>query len=155
MAPLTRIPRAGANFTATRFKGWETFRVFAAQPRSRICPWAKWRASTISSWKARRRPPPERPPLVEDRKITPGYFATMGVPLLRGRDFTQNDAPRQPNVCIINDTLAHECRTNQFSFCGNRNPAGWGEHLIYFLTRSVRLWSHTRLTGLIRERNWE
>src|SRR5260370_42119257 len=32
----------------------------------------------------------------------------MGVPLLRGRDITQNDAPGQPNVCIINDTLARE-----------------------------------------------
>jgi putative ABC transport system permease protein len=55
-------------------------------------------------------PPPSagNAPLVEDRKITPGYFATMGVSLVRGRDFTDNDAPGQPNVCIINDTLARE-----------------------------------------------
>ena len=50
----------------------------------------------------------EKAPLVEDRKITPGYFATMGVPLLRGRDFTDNDGPGQPNACIINDTLARK-----------------------------------------------
>ena len=55
-------------------------------------------------------PPPSagKAPLVEDRKITPGYFATMGVSLLRGRDFTDNDATGQPNVCIINDTLARK-----------------------------------------------
>jgi len=32
----------------------------------------------------------------------------MGVPLLRGRDFTDNDGPGQPNACIINDTLARK-----------------------------------------------
>ena len=45
-------------------------------------------------------------PLTENRKITPGYFETMGVSLLRGRDFTDKDAPDQPNVCIINETIA-------------------------------------------------
>src|SRR5438094_165643 len=33
-------------------------------------------------------------------------------------------------AALMVQSLAHECRTNQFSFCGNRNPAGWGEHLI-------------------------
>jgi len=45
-------------------------------------------------------------PLAEDRKITPGYFESMGGSLLRGRDFTDKDAPDQPNVCIINETIA-------------------------------------------------
>ena len=45
-------------------------------------------------------------PFAENRKITPGYFETMGVSLLRGRDFTDKDAPDQPNVCIINETIA-------------------------------------------------
>jgi putative ABC transport system permease protein len=42
----------------------------------------------------------------ETRKVTPGYFETMEVPVLGGRDFTDHDAPDQPNVCIINETLA-------------------------------------------------
>jgi putative ABC transport system permease protein len=52
-------------------------------------------------------PPPSagKSPLAENRKITPGYFETMGVSLLRGRDFTDKDAPDQPNVCIINETI--------------------------------------------------
>ena len=45
-------------------------------------------------------------PLAENRKITPGYFGTMGVSLLRGRDFTDQDGPDQPNVCIINESIA-------------------------------------------------
>src|SRR6185369_10084453 len=53
-------------------------------------------------------PPPSagNAPLAENRKITPGYFETMGVSLRRGRDFTDKDAPDQPNVCIINEAIA-------------------------------------------------
>jgi putative ABC transport system permease protein len=45
-------------------------------------------------------------PFAENRKITPGYFETMGVSLLRGRDFADQDTPTQPNICIINQTIA-------------------------------------------------
>jgi putative ABC transport system permease protein len=41
-----------------------------------------------------------------DRKVvTPGYFATMRIPLLRGRDFASAD--RAP-VAVVNETLAAE-----------------------------------------------
>src|SRR5437773_1277899 len=53
-------------------------------------------------------PPPSaaNAPLAENRKITPGYFEAMGVSLLRGCDFTDKDGPDQPNVCIINESIA-------------------------------------------------
>jgi putative ABC transport system permease protein len=38
--------------------------------------------------------------------VTPGYFATMGITLLRGRDFTEQDTADAPLVCIINETIA-------------------------------------------------
>jgi putative ABC transport system permease protein len=38
--------------------------------------------------------------------VSPGYFATMGVPLVRGRDFTDDDTLLKPIVCIVNETLA-------------------------------------------------
>ena len=39
--------------------------------------------------------------------VRPGYFATMGTRLIRGRDFTDaDDAPTAPRVVIINETLA-------------------------------------------------
>jgi predicted permease len=34
--------------------------------------------------------------------VSPGYFKTLGVPLLDGRDFTSNDRVDSPTVCIIN-----------------------------------------------------
>jgi len=39
--------------------------------------------------------------------VTPGYFASMGIPLLRGRDFTEQDVPTGAAVAIVNETLAN------------------------------------------------
>lgn len=40
------------------------------------------------------------------RVAGPGYFETIGTPLLRGRDFSDRDDADAPPVVIINDTLA-------------------------------------------------
>ncbi|HYL61307.1 MAG TPA: ABC transporter permease [Candidatus Methylomirabilis sp.] len=40
------------------------------------------------------------------RAVTPGYFETLGVPLLKGRLFTDADRENAPAVCLINATLA-------------------------------------------------
>ena len=39
-------------------------------------------------------------------RIAPGYFATLRMPLLRGRDFTKADSATAPPVAIINETMA-------------------------------------------------
>jgi predicted permease len=38
--------------------------------------------------------------------VAPGYFATMGTSLVRGRDFTASDRTGAPPVAIVNETLA-------------------------------------------------
>lgn len=40
--------------------------------------------------------------------VSPGYFRTMGISLLRGRDFTEQDLPEKTNVAIVSETLARE-----------------------------------------------
>jgi len=47
----------------------------------------------------------------------PGYFTNIGVPVMLGRDFTEQDGPGAPRVAIINDTMA------RFYFA-NQNPIG-------------------------------
>ncbi len=49
--------------------------------------------------------------------ISPGYFATIGSPLIAGRDFSSADRDGSPRVAIINATLAHA----EF---GNASPIG-------------------------------
>jgi putative ABC transport system permease protein len=39
--------------------------------------------------------------------VSPGYFEAMGIPLLTGRAFTDEDGPDAPRVVIINESLAN------------------------------------------------
>jgi predicted permease len=38
--------------------------------------------------------------------VSPGFFASAGIPLLRGRDFAWQDGDRSPNVAIVNVSAA-------------------------------------------------
>jgi predicted permease len=38
--------------------------------------------------------------------VSPGYFTTMRIPLLAGRDFTEQDAPGAPEVAIVGEAAA-------------------------------------------------
>jgi putative ABC transport system permease protein len=52
---------------------------------------------------------PSRPghePAAEHRVITPGYFRTMGIPLVSGRYFNDEDMADTPRVSIINQRAA-------------------------------------------------
>ena len=39
-------------------------------------------------------------------RVTPGYFKTLGIPLLQGRAFDDSDRPGQPRRIIVNETMA-------------------------------------------------
>jgi len=49
--------------------------------------------------------------------ITPGYLSLFRIPVLRGRDFTENDIASAPHVALINETLARK-------FWPNEDPIG-------------------------------
>jgi predicted permease len=44
--------------------------------------------------------------LFEDRQITPRYFSAMGIPLIEGRPFRDDDKAGQPQVAIVNQSFA-------------------------------------------------
>jgi len=51
------------------------------------------------------------------KRLGPGYFATLGVPVAAGREFTKRDVPGAPLVGMINETMARY-------FFPNQNPLG-------------------------------
>jgi predicted permease len=53
----------------------------------------------------------DNPPVGQGRStltsvVSPGYFQTMGIPLLRGRDFRVTDTKTTPRVAMVNETAA-------------------------------------------------
>jgi putative ABC transport system permease protein len=43
----------------------------------------------------------------------PGYFRAMGIPVVKGREFTQQDTLTSPAVIIINERMAHDYWPNE------------------------------------------
>jgi putative ABC transport system permease protein len=54
---------------------------------------------------------------VDWRAVGPGYFATMRIPLLRGREFTDGDTSTAPDVMIVSRAAAR-------TFWGDADPLG-------------------------------
>src|SRR5438874_7908834 len=48
-------------------------------------------------------PPPDQWPDVIYRAIGPGYFSTLGIPVIRGRDFTDQDKVDAKNVLVLSE----------------------------------------------------
>jgi predicted permease len=54
---------------------------------------------------------------VRSNVVGPGFFTTLGVPIIEGRDFADSDTAASPHVGIINQQFAQR-------FFPNRNPIG-------------------------------
>jgi predicted permease len=61
--------------------------------------------------------PGENPAQVGINTVSPNFFDTLGVSLLNGRDFSDQDSDSAPRVAIVNETCAR-------SFFSNQNPIG-------------------------------
>ncbi len=53
-------------------------------------------------------PPNQNPPHGNIRSISPAYFATLHIPLLRGREFTDDDRQNTQLVAVIDEVLARQ-----------------------------------------------
>ncbi len=64
----------------------------------------------------------------ENSLISPGYFRAMGIPLLQGRDFAEQDRPDTMKVAIVSETLAKQ-------YFAGENPIGqrfqWGDRAMF------------------------
>jgi predicted permease len=54
---------------------------------------------------------------VDHNAVGPDFLATMGIPLLNGREFSESDTSTSPKVAIINEAMARR-------FYAGRNPVG-------------------------------
>ena len=61
--------------------------------------------------------PPDAAVPIDWRVVSPGYFRTMRIPLLRGRDFTDADGPTAPPAMIVSQATAKK-------FWGDADPVG-------------------------------
>ena len=62
-------------------------------------------------------PPPEEQPAIEYNQVGPAYFATLGIPLVSGREFSRTDDESAPLVAIVNRTMMNR-------YWGGRDPIG-------------------------------
>jgi putative ABC transport system permease protein len=77
-----------------------------------------WTANTVDFTRPGRPPIYPPPPFgMELRYVTPGYFDALGIPVLKGREFTDRDTPEVPRVILINQALARR-------YFGEEDPLG-------------------------------
>ena len=60
---------------------------------------------------------PDEDPTVDYDEVGPGYFATMGIPLVEGREFTRADKENAPLAAVVNQVMAAK-------YWRGRNPVG-------------------------------
>lgn len=64
--------------------------------------------SSVFSIEGRPFPPPEARVEYPFETVSPGYFETLRIPLVRGRGFTEQDHADAPRAVVINETLARD-----------------------------------------------
>jgi predicted permease len=69
--------------------------------------------------------------------VGPGYFQTLGVPLLRGRDFSSQDGPGSSRVMIINELMAQRFWPGQDPI-GKRVKIGGGMREVVGVVKAVK-----------------
>jgi len=73
-------------------------------------------------------------PRADFRVVSPGYFETMGIEVLKGREFTTTDVDGAQEIVVINESMAR-------AYFGDRDPIGrqiaWTDDSMRFLGEST------------------
>jgi len=76
--------------------------------------------------------------VIHKNSVGPGFFGTMGIPLLTGREFTESDAAGAPLVAVLNESAAKK-------FFEGRSPVG------LHLSTGGRQPSSFEITGVVKD----
>jgi hypothetical protein len=88
----------------------------------------------------------ERPAAPSDRPhgdmaiVTPGYFSAMGIPLRRGRDFSEQDDAKAPRVIVVNEAFARKYFPGQEAIGKRIKPGRRMEKKVCRCARSSVSW---------------
>ncbi len=89
------------------------------------------------------RPPNDAHPAAAVRAVSPGYFETARIPLIRGRHFTQRDDLEAQQVAIINETSAR-------AFWPGEDPIGQSFTFDALDAEVVNWWTVVGIVGDVR-----
>ena len=93
-------------------------------------------------------PPPGQGPGADVRVVDAGYFQTMGIPLLRGRNFSEAELREAKRVILINEALARK-------YFPNEEPIGQRLDVAMFetpvITEIVGIVGNVKYDSLIEE----
>ena len=109
----TWIPLVAAGYDAPRAKTFqdELIQRVRALPGVEAVAYARVVPLSYSSYSSTLiafdgfEPQPNEQPSAEYNEVSPEYFATMGIPLVSGREFTRADDENAPRVAVVNQTL--------------------------------------------------
>ncbi len=93
-------------------------------------------------------PPPGQGPSTDVRVVDAGYFLSMGIPLVRGRNFTDGEQREARRVILINEALARRYFANEEPL-GQRLDVGMFENPV--ITEIVGVVGNVRYDSLIDE----
>jgi predicted permease len=79
--------------------------------------------------------PNEQSIRVAYNNVAPGYFATLGIPFVAGRDFDDRDSRAAPRVAIISERMARHFRGNPV---GQRIGDPAGSHEVIGVVKDIR-----------------
>ncbi len=121
LLPPNRYPRTDK--TKTRVFVSEVVRRLNAQPGVKsagatdFLPLSGFWSTTSFMLRGQAQPKQGQEPEADDRAMTPEYLRTMGIPLIRGRNFTADDRAGSQQVAMVNQTFANH-------FLKGKDPVG-------------------------------
>ena len=110
---LTSVDLVSAGYDATRVRNFQDQLVDRVQSMAGVES-AAWSRSVPFSFRGYSTAPiavdgfefrPGEQPMVEYNEVGPGFLATVGTPLVSGREFTRADNETAPGVAVVNETM--------------------------------------------------
>jgi macrolide transport system ATP-binding/permease protein len=110
---ITSLGFSAAGYDATRARTFEDELMtrVVALPGVESASFSRLAPFSLPSYSSARiavdgyQPPRDQQPSAEYIEVSPGYFATLGIPLVSGRDFARSDDESAPPVAIVNEVM--------------------------------------------------